>query len=128
MFREEAALARDLGFDVCFVDAVPFMGRPGIRFDDQARFHPRKYLAGLAKAFCASGGKIYEHSAAAEFSKEPLGVAVNGRFVGADDIVIATHNPLAGNADDREATLLQTKLALYLHLRHRGPGAVGCGP
>ena len=35
---------------------------PGVRFDGQARVHPRKYLAGLARALAASGGRIYEHS------------------------------------------------------------------
>src|SRR4029079_14243723 len=44
-FREEAVLAAELGFDAAFVDAVPFVGGPGVRFSDQARFHPYKYLA-----------------------------------------------------------------------------------
>ena len=52
--------------------------RPGVRFDDQARLHPRKYLAGVAKAFVAAGGRIYEHSAAEEFCDEPLAVKANG--------------------------------------------------
>ena len=42
---------------------VPFAGGPGIRFDGQARFHPRKYLAGLARAITDRGGMIFEHSA-----------------------------------------------------------------
>ena len=46
-FEEDAALASDLGFDAVFVKDVPFVGGPGIRFDRQARFHPRKYLAVL---------------------------------------------------------------------------------
>ena len=33
------------------------------RFDGQARFHPRKYLAGLARAIADRGGMIFEHSA-----------------------------------------------------------------
>src|SRR6185436_14497677 len=48
--RKEAALASELGFDAAAVDEVPFVGGPGIRFEHQARFHPRKYLAGLATA------------------------------------------------------------------------------
>src|SRR5687767_14541926 len=70
-FEEEAALASDLGFDAAFVREVPLVARPGIRFDGQARFHPRKYLAGLVKAIGAAGGHIYEHSDVGEFCQEP---------------------------------------------------------
>ena len=56
-FKEEAALASDLGFDARFVEDVPIVGGPGVRFEDQARVHPRKYLAGLARAITAQGGR-----------------------------------------------------------------------
>src|SRR5688572_16407386 len=45
--REEAELAQKLGFDAAFLDRVPFIDRPGIRFANQALFHPLKYLSGL---------------------------------------------------------------------------------
>jgi glycine/D-amino acid oxidase-like deaminating enzyme/nitrite reductase/ring-hydroxylating ferredoxin subunit len=112
-FQKEAALARELGFDVTFVDDVPFAGGPGWRADGQARFHPRQYLAGLAAALQMAGGRIYERSAVETFSDAPLGVTANGFAVTADDVVIATHNPLAGLASLPMATLFQTKLALY---------------
>jgi choline dehydrogenase-like flavoprotein len=35
-FREEAALAVDLGFDATFVPEVPFVGKAGVRYDGQA--------------------------------------------------------------------------------------------
>ena len=70
-FEEEATLARDLGFDATFVDDVPFAGGPGVRFDDQARFHPRKYLAGLAGAIRDEGGLIFEHSDADGILRRP---------------------------------------------------------
>ena len=111
--RAEAGLAEELGFDAAFVDSVPFLGRPGVRFEHQARFHPRKYLAGVAKAIGANGGAIYEHSAADEFSTDPLRVKSNGHWIRARDIVVATHNPLVGVAAMASATLFQTKLALY---------------
>ena len=111
--QEDATLARDLGFDAEYVEAVPLVNRPGIRFADQARIHPRSYLAGVAKAFVALGGRIYEHSAADEFCDEPRAVKVAGHTVRCEDIVIATHNPLVGLAGLAGATLFQTKLALY---------------
>ena len=112
-FKEEAALASDLGFDARFVEDVPIVGGPGVRVEAQARVHPRKYLAGLARAITAQGGCVYEHSEVQEFCKEPLSVKVNGCIVTCDDIVLATHNPLVGLSSIAEATLFQTKLALY---------------
>jgi glycine/D-amino acid oxidase-like deaminating enzyme/nitrite reductase/ring-hydroxylating ferredoxin subunit len=112
-FREEALLARDLGFDAEFVDDVPFVGGPGVRFRDQARFHPQKYLAALAQAIDDRGGMIFERSAAEEFKDKPLSVTANGHSITCRDVVIATHNPLVGIANLASATLLQTKLALY---------------
>jgi glycine/D-amino acid oxidase-like deaminating enzyme/nitrite reductase/ring-hydroxylating ferredoxin subunit len=113
MFEDEASLAADLGFDARFVDFVPVVGGPGVCYENQARFHPGKYLAGLARAIVARGGRIFEHSAAGTFVENPRTVAVNGRHVRCDEVVIATHNPLTGTTSVAESTLFQTKLALY---------------
>ena len=112
-FEQEASLAADLGFDAQFVDDVPFVGGPGVRFENQARFHPRKYLAGLLNAITSNGGSVYEHSDADEFCVEPLAVRANGHLIRCRDIVVATHNPVVGVAGITSATIFQTKLALY---------------
>ena len=112
-FEEEAALADSLGFDAEFTDDVPFVGGPGVKFADQARFHPRKYLSGVVRTISDRGGLIFEHTAAEKFSDTPLSVEANGHTITCDDVVIATHNPLVGNAGLAGATLFQTKLALY---------------
>jgi glycine/D-amino acid oxidase-like deaminating enzyme/nitrite reductase/ring-hydroxylating ferredoxin subunit len=111
--QEDARLARDLGFDAEYVEAVPLVNLPGIRFADQARIHPRSYLAGVATAFVALGGHIYEHSTADKFCDDPRAVKVAGHTVRCEDVVTATHNPLVGLAGLAGATLFQTKLALY---------------
>ena len=111
--REEAELAQKLGFDAAFLDCVPFMDRPGIRFANQALFHPLKYLSGLLQRIPGDGSHAYEHSEATEFHDQPLGLTVNGRRLECDYLVIATHVPLMGNAGLPSATLFQTKLAPY---------------
>ncbi len=111
--EEDARLAREMGFDAEFVEAVPLMNRPGILFANQAHIHPRRYLAGVAQAFVALGGRIYEQSTADEFHDDPRAVTVGGHTIRWEDIVIATHNPLVGLTGLAGATLFQTKLALY---------------
>jgi len=111
--KADATLANDLGFDAEYVATVPLIGRPGIRFTNQARIQPRAYLAGVAKAFITLGGRIYEHSSADDFCDDPRAVKVAGHSVHAEDFVIATHNPRVGLSGLAGATLFQTKLALY---------------
>ena len=126
--KADAHLAGELGFDAEFLESVPLMDRPGVRFANQARMHPRRYLAGLAKAFVALGGHIHEHSEVDEFLEHPRGVKANGHTVACDDVIIATHNPVAGFGGMVGATLFQTKLALYTSYVIAGTVARGVVP
>ena len=124
----DAALATELGFDAEYLESVPLAGGPGVRFAAQARIHPRRYLAGLAKAFAALGGRIHEHSEADEFCDAPRRVKANGHSVSCKDVVIATHNPLVGFGGMAGAALFQTKLALYTSYVIAGRVARGVVP
>jgi glycine/D-amino acid oxidase-like deaminating enzyme/nitrite reductase/ring-hydroxylating ferredoxin subunit len=112
-FEEEAKLATEMGFDAEVVADVPLVCGPGVRIDNQARFHPRKYLAGVATAIRQNGGQIFEHTEAEEFRDDPRRVKANGHWIRAGEVVIATHNPLVALAGMMSATVFQTKLALY---------------
>ncbi len=111
--REEAALAADLGFDAAYVDAVPFVGTPGVEVAHQAKFHPRKYLAALATLIEGDGSHVFEHSESGEVSDSPLRVEANGHTITSGHVVIATHTPVMGKAGLMSALALQTKLYLY---------------
>jgi glycine/D-amino acid oxidase-like deaminating enzyme/nitrite reductase/ring-hydroxylating ferredoxin subunit len=111
--REEANLAAGLGFDAAFVDAVPYLDKPGIRFSNQAKFHPRAYLAGLATSIAGDGSAIFEHSEAGEIQDDPLVVKVGKHEITCGYLVIATHVPLMGKTGLISATLLQTKIFPY---------------
>jgi glycine/D-amino acid oxidase-like deaminating enzyme/nitrite reductase/ring-hydroxylating ferredoxin subunit len=127
-FREEAAFAADLGFDAKFVADVPFVGGPGVVYADQARFHPRRYLAGVARAADALGVKIYENTTAQRFHDSPRAVEANGRRLSCDAIIMATHTPHVGVGNIASATLFQTKLALYSSYVIAGRIASGAVP
>ncbi len=128
LLEAEASLANELGFDAEYLDSVPLMGRPGVRFADQARIHPRQYLAGVAKELVALGGRIHEHSEVEEFCDDPRRVKANGHTVACEDVVIATHNPVVGFTGTAGATLFQTKLALYTSYVVAGRVARGVVP
>jgi glycine/D-amino acid oxidase-like deaminating enzyme/nitrite reductase/ring-hydroxylating ferredoxin subunit len=111
--QREAELADELGFDATFIDRVPFVNRAGIRFDGQARIHPRAYLAGLAAAIDGDGSAIFEQTSADEVTGDPPVVRAGSHSIKCDSVIVATHNPIMGKAGWLSATLLQTKLALY---------------
>ena len=72
--RKDARLAVELGFDAAFEEKVPFMGRAGIRFSNQAKFHPRKYLAGLLQTIPGKGCARFRADRGRRDSGEPLRV------------------------------------------------------
>lgn len=111
--ERDAELARELGFQAEFMEHVPWANRPGIRFENQAEFHPLKYLAGLLKAIEGDGCHVYEKTEATEFLEAPVAIKTGKGRVRADYLVLATHNPLMGLKGLVSATLFQTKLFLY---------------
>lgn len=111
--RKEADVAAKLGFDAVYLNSIPYFNLPGVRFSNQAKFHPRKYLRALVKKIPGDGSHVFEKSAATEFDAEKRRVKVNRNWIDFDRVVLATNNPLVGLASITSATLFQTKLSLY---------------
>jgi glycine/D-amino acid oxidase-like deaminating enzyme/nitrite reductase/ring-hydroxylating ferredoxin subunit len=111
--RKDAELAGELGFDANFIGSVPLVERPGIRFPNQAKFHPRKYVQALLHTIPGAGSHVFEHSAVDNVEDNPLTVHVGTHKIACNYIVVATHSPLMGKSGVLSATLLQTKLFLY---------------
>jgi glycine/D-amino acid oxidase-like deaminating enzyme/nitrite reductase/ring-hydroxylating ferredoxin subunit len=111
--EREADLARKLGFEARYLQAVPYLKKPGIRFSDQAKFHPLAYVARLAQAVEGDGSAVFEEADVSEVEGEPLTVVASGKKLRCDHVVIATHVPLMGKTGLVSATLFQTKLAPY---------------
>ena len=111
--KKEADLAAKLGFDAAYLNSAPYFNLPAVRFANQAKFHPRKYLRSLVEKISGSGSHVFEKSAASEFDAKKRRVKVNRNWISFDRVVMATNNPLVGLASITSATLLQTKLSLY---------------
>lgn len=96
--EEEVWAAKRLGLPVSFTTdlPLPYKVHGAIKYDNQALFHPRKYLLGLARVLIEKGGKIFENSAAKniEETDEGVHVEVNGRKVLAGRVVIASNFPI----------------------------------
>lgn len=111
--RKDFELARELGFEAEWVEEVPYASRPGIRFANQAKFHPGKYLKALLATIPGDGSYVFENTEASEFKEEPLSVRAGNFQIRCRYVFIATHTPLIGKTGLLAATLFQSKLALY---------------
>jgi glycine/D-amino acid oxidase-like deaminating enzyme/nitrite reductase/ring-hydroxylating ferredoxin subunit len=108
--EDEAAHARALGFVADIArrpGPYPPMRHTVMRLANQAEFHPRRYLLGLADRFVAAGGVICEDSHVSAFHPGvPARVEANGFAVTASHVVFATHVPIHNR-------LFVSKLAAY---------------
>jgi glycine/D-amino acid oxidase-like deaminating enzyme/nitrite reductase/ring-hydroxylating ferredoxin subunit len=76
--------------------ALPLGASRALRFPGQARFHPTKYLAGLAEAIRRRGGRLYANTRV-ESVEEKGEVVVKtdaGHELHARDVVVATNSPI----------------------------------
>jgi glycine/D-amino acid oxidase-like deaminating enzyme/nitrite reductase/ring-hydroxylating ferredoxin subunit len=94
--REEAAVAARLGLPSEFTTDVPlpFPVAGAVRFRDQAEFHPRRFLLGVAEALEARGVPIRERSPVLSVDDgEPVRVRTEGGELEAGRAIVATHMP-----------------------------------
>jgi len=113
LLEKDAELAEQLGFAAEFLEQVPVVKKPGVKFAHQAKFHPLKYLAALSRKIPGQGSFIFENTEATEFEEKPILIHAGKHKVRCDYVIVATHNPVVGETNLVKATLFQTKLALY---------------
>jgi glycine/D-amino acid oxidase-like deaminating enzyme/nitrite reductase/ring-hydroxylating ferredoxin subunit len=109
---EEFDASRRAGLDVEMVAQAPFdkfdSGR-SLKFSNQARFHPFKYLDGLVKAFKRKGGKVFTNSHVDKVtSGDVASVELGDHMVSAKHVVVATNSPI------NDMVALHTKQAPYM--------------
>jgi glycine/D-amino acid oxidase-like deaminating enzyme/nitrite reductase/ring-hydroxylating ferredoxin subunit len=107
--RKEYEAARKLGLRATFTEDVPlpFPVAAGIRLDDQARFHVRRYLLPLLEAIPGGGSHVFEGTRVVDVHDgEPCRLETETGTITAGDVVVATHVPL-------NRFFIQTKLAHY---------------
>ena len=97
--QKEFDACRKLGVPVEWVDRAPMSGLDtgrSLRFPDQGRFHPLKYLAGLARAIVAHGGRLFADTAHVSDEEKDGGVEIvteRGPVIRAKAAVFATNSP-----------------------------------
>lgn len=92
--EEEAKLAALLGLPASLTreTGLPYEVRAAMRWDDQAQFHPTKFVKGLAETLPGDGCHVFEMSRVTDW--EPRRIATESGAVRARHVVMATHLPL----------------------------------
>lgn len=94
--EDEAYVAASLHINANSLAEIPigFPIKAAVRFQNQAQFHPRKFLIPLAEKFVALGGQIFEKTRVIQIEDDHRTLVTNtGNKVVADKIIIASHYP-----------------------------------
>lgn len=102
MIKAEVDSVKSLGVKAKFTDEIEVLGKieGAIEFENQAQFHPVKYVDGLAKCILENGGEIFENTKAVEYEKDKNGFIVtaeaNGkqRKISAETVAVCTRYPI----------------------------------
>ena len=99
--QREVEAAQSVGLPAHFVTEtpLPLPVAAAVRFDNQARFHPRKYLLALAQQIPGDGSYLFEQTHAHTIDEDDACRVVTPHgTVTAHDVVIATHFPFKDDA------------------------------
>lgn len=93
----EVKTASNLGINASYLEelSIPISIKGAMVFENQAQFHPRKYLLTLAKEIPGHGSYIFEETKAVDIEKGAIYKVVtdNGKKVNAEKIILASQYP-----------------------------------
>ncbi len=126
---DEASTAAALGLKASYAESIPlpFKVKGAVRFDDQARFHPRKYLLALAEKIEGGGSYIFEHTRVVDINEgNPCTVVTKqGKKVTAGNVIIASHFPCFDGMGFYFARMYpERSYALAVKVKEKFPGGM----
>ena len=95
--KGEFEAARELGLPVSYTEEVPlpFRTGPAIKYENQAQFHPRKYLLALSERIIGEGSYVFEKTRAITIKDGKIKEVVTDQgSIMADKVIVATHIPV----------------------------------
>jgi glycine/D-amino acid oxidase-like deaminating enzyme len=95
--KEEYDAAKKMGLPVSYTDDIPlpFGTEAAIMYDNQAQFHPRKYLLALADHLDGDGSYVFEQTRALSVKEGDIKEVITDKgTIKADRVVVSTHTPV----------------------------------
>jgi glycine/D-amino acid oxidase-like deaminating enzyme/nitrite reductase/ring-hydroxylating ferredoxin subunit len=94
--ENEVQAAQRAGLKATFTETtdLPWPVPAAVMVEDQAEFHPRRYLVGLAAPIAGDGSHVFERTRALAVSGgDPARISTTRGELTADHVVVATHFP-----------------------------------
>lgn len=102
-FEKESEIVSKFGVKSYITDnlKLPFKINSALCYENQAQFHPRKYVLFLSQHIAENGSYIFENSTAVDIQKENNNkysvITDKSKKITADNVIIATHFPFYDN-------------------------------
>lgn len=128
--EDEVKAVNSLGVNARLVDEIPLPIdiKSGMVFENQAQFHPRKFLIPLAKIIHQNGVSIYEKTRAIEVNKNDNSYIINtdqGKKVTADKVIIASHYPFYNKKGMYYSRIyVERSYAIAIKAKEKFPGGI----
>ncbi|OGO79152.1 MAG: (2Fe-2S)-binding protein [Clostridiales bacterium GWB2_37_7] len=127
--QDEVQAASSFGIKAEYAEKIPLdiSIKAAVRFDNQAQFHPRKYLLALAKEVISKGGSIYEQTRAVDIEENnPYVIKTKqGKKITADKVIIASHYPFYNKHGIYFARIYpERSYALAIKAKEKYPGGI----
>lgn len=128
--EDEVTAAASLGILASYVKEMPFSLpiKAGVQFENQAQFHPRKFLIPLAQVANTKGVEIYEQSRAIQIEEENnkyVITTLQGKKVTANKVVIASHYPFYNKHGMYYARIYaERSYVVGIHAKEKYPGGM----
>lgn len=111
--ERDAELAEKLGFDAALLTGDPLFERPAVRFPNQLKFHPLRYLYAMAREIPGKGSHLFCQTNGSDIEADKHRLVGAEGAIAYDTLVAATNVPIQGGRGTFGAALFQTKLAAY---------------
>lgn len=127
--KDEADTASSVGIKASYLEEIPFdiPIKAAVRFENQAQFHPRKYLLALAEEVVKNGGQIFEQTRAVDIEGGGPHIITtkNGYKITADKVIIASHYPFYNKHGMYFARIYtERSYALGVKVKEKYPGGM----
>lgn len=97
MLKKEAEAAADAGLQATYVESspLPFEIAGAVQYENQAEFHPRKYLLNLIDSILDDGSYLFENTRALNVKEGDINEVITDKgSIKAKNVIVATHFPI----------------------------------
>jgi glycine/D-amino acid oxidase-like deaminating enzyme/nitrite reductase/ring-hydroxylating ferredoxin subunit len=131
IIKEEADAAKKVGLPVSYEESIPlnlFSVEGAIKYENQAEFHPRKYLLSLIKEIEGDNCHIFENTRALDIKEGEINEVITDKgSIQAKNVIVATHFPIYDPGHLFAKMYPSRSYALGFYIKEQFPDAMFIG-